>query len=522
MKKFLSLFLIITVTLAISLVFISCSCNGNQNNNEEQGIQGEPGRDVLKVQVIDGCLWFTYKDAPNNPVNGGRLYEDGAIIDWTTELEFYPLNDGTYGVNGEKTQSLSDIIIPEKLNKKVVSAIMPQGFKDCSNLKSIFIPNSIKSVGGGAFENCSVTEVSCPVDVISSLPKATVKKVVLNGGTDLTANNFVSFDALETLEIASTVTSISGNAFIGCVSLTDITVKEGNPHYKSIDGNLYSVDDKAIIRYAPGKQNETFEIPNTLETIGEYAFEGCNSLKSIILPNSVTIIEKCAFKDCKNISSIEISNSTKIIRENAFENCGIVNATIPLSFISSMPYDTLKNVVITSGEKILKRTFSYFENLETINIPSSVTEIESGAFYNCSYIKSITVDENNQNYKIIDGCLYTKDVTTLVVYLNTKEDAVFEVPNTVTNICTSAFYNCTNLTSVKLPNGLVSIDEFAFEECKNLTSVNIPSSVVNIANGAFVVCENLTIYCESESIPSTWCEHWNPDNRPVELGSKSE
>ena len=95
------------------------------------------------------------------------------------------------------------------------------------------------------------------------------------------------------------ITSIGNEAFYRCNNLTSIVVEEeGNANYKSTNGILYSKDGTTLIQYPIGKKDTSFTIPDSVTTIGDYAFYNCESLTSVVIPDSVTTIGSFAFFDC--------------------------------------------------------------------------------------------------------------------------------------------------------------------------------------------------------------------------------
>ncbi|MBR1922203.1 MAG: leucine-rich repeat domain-containing protein, partial [Paludibacteraceae bacterium] len=142
-------------------------------------------------------------------------------------------------------------------------------------------------------------------------------------------------------------------------------------------------------------------------------------------------------------------------------------------------------------------------SLTSVTIPNSVTSIGDGydAFYGCSSLTSINVASDNSNYCSVDGVLFNKDKTTLIQYPGGKQGA-YTIPNSVTSIGESAFYNCSSITSVTIPNSVTSIGERAFYECTSLTSVTIGNSVTSIGYQAFAFCTGLTSVTIGNSVTS--------------------
>ena len=185
-------------------------------------------------------------------------------------------------------------------------------------------------------------------------------------------------------------------------------------------------------------------IPSTIDRykvtgIGWSAFSGCTGLKSITIPSSVTEIGGYAFRGCKGLKSI--------------------------------------------------------------TIPSSVTEIGENAFRGCKGLTSITADKNNKNYTSVNGVLFNKNKTEILAYPNAKSSS-YVIPSSVTEIGSAAFYDCTGLKSVTIPSSVKEIGIDAFSGCTGLKSVTISNGVTNIESWAFYGCTGL----KSVTIPSSVAE----------------
>ena len=135
--------------------------------------------------------------------------------------------------------------------------------------------------------------------------------------------------------------------------------------------------------------------------------------------------------------------------------------------------------------------FSGCTGLKSVTIPSSVKEIGDWAFWDCTGLTKITVDKNNKNYTSVDGVLFNKDKTIILVYPSAKGSS-YVIPGSVTYIGKNAFSGCTGLKSVIIPNSVKEISSQAFATCTGLKSVTIPNSVTKISWEVFLGCTGLT------------------------------
>ena len=194
-------------------------------------------------------------------------------------------------------------------------------------------------------------------------------------------------------------------------------------------------------------------IGGDITSIGEVAFSNCNGLTNVIFgeDSQLTSIGEYAFFNCKGLTNITIPDNVTSIGNHAFSRCS---------------------------------------SLTSITIPDSVTSIENMAFSECISLTSIVVDENNPNYKSIDGNLCSKDGKTLIQYAIGKTDKSFVIPDGVTIIGDFAFYDCINLTSIDI-QGVTNIGKHAFYDCISLTSFVIPDNVTSIGDSAFKDCDSI-------------------------------
>ena len=193
--------------------------------------------------------------------------------------------------------SLISITIPNS-----VTSIGENAFAICDNLTSIIIPNSVTSIGDWAFSYChSLTSIAIPNSVSS-----------IGYGAFLDCSN------LTVITIPNSVTSIGDKAFSSCKSIESIVVESGNTTYDSRN-NCNAIIETATNTLISGCQNTI--IPNSVTSIGNSAFAICDNLTSIIIPNSVTSIGDWAFADCDSLATVTIGNSVRSIGVYAFRDC---------------------------------------------------------------------------------------------------------------------------------------------------------------------------------------------------------
>ena len=267
---------------------------------------------------------------------------------------------------------------------------------------------------------------------------------------------------IKTVNIASGVTSIGGYAFYDCSSLTSVTIPDSVTTI--VDSAFYGCSSLTSVT-----------IPDGVTRIGDEMFYGCRSLTSISIPDSVRSIGKYAFYGCRSLTSVTIPDGVINIGNRAFHYC------------SSLTSVTIPDSVTSIGDN----AFSGCSSLTSVTIPDGVTSIGEYSFSGCSSLASITVYENNKNYSSDEyGVLFNKNKTTLIQYPigNTRSD--YTIPDSVTSIDYSAFYNCSSLTSVTIPDSVTSIGSSAFSCCSSLTRITVDEDNKNYSSDEYGVLFN--------------------------------
>lgn len=363
--------------------------------------------------------WNTAADGSGTIYSGGQSVtnltaEQGATItlyaQWC-EYE-YTVTDSKatitkYNGTGEA------VTIPDTLGGYPVTAISFMAFVSCSNLTSMIIPDSVKTIGNNAVSYCS---------------------------------------QLTTVTIGSGATSIGAMAFYSCDSLSQINVSFANAVYSSIDGVLFNYAKTAIVIYPNGKSGP-YTIPASVLTIKALAFLGCSELTSVTIPDSVTKIEERAFVSCTKLTSVTIPTGVTTLGERIFDSC---------TQLTQINVDD-GNELFSSVDGVVfnktKRSLLLFPvgRGGTYTIPDNVQSIGTFAFNNCTGLTSVTISVGVTSIgaSAFSGCTWLNSVT---------------IPAGVTSIGAYAFNLCASLTSVTMPAGVTTIGNGAFQYNYSLTA----------------------------------------------------
>jgi hypothetical protein len=256
-----------------------------------------------------------------------------------------------------------------------------------------------------------------------------------------------------------------------------------NQHNFTKDGELVDVfgnplKKKPVVKKDKTEGNLSYSIKEEAITITKCnsSASGELSIPATIEGKSVTSIGSSAFSSCNKLTSITIPDSVTSIGDGALKS-GSNLTTIEVG--AGNPDYTDMDGVLFNKEKTALRIYPAGKTGDNYTIPDSVTSIGESAFWNCSNLMSITIPDGVTSIEegVFDGC---KSLTSITI------------PDSVTSIGDNTFRGCTDLTSITIPDGLTSIGERAFKDCTSLTSITIPDSVTSIGDLAFYTCRGLT------------------------------
>ena len=454
---------------------------------------------------------------PANPVYDSR--EDcNAIIITSTNTLFLACNttfipSTVQGIADHAFMNLykiKEITIPDNVRN-----IGFRAFFHCNNLERISIGAGVSKIPTAAFQNstASLTEITvstanreydsrnnCNALIETAtgvLLLGSANTVVPDGVTAIANEAFRNNEKLRSLKLPQSVKSIGDYAFEGCRNLEEINLEnvttKGNSAFNGCAFNtyrytdringyflfqligkeamLYNVDPDNVPSQITIPESFTFEEKEyTVTELNEEVFEGCTGIESVTVPGSVRIIGASAFYGCTNLKNVTLENGLKSIQDDAFALCS-----------------SLESIQLPSTLEYIGRTAFTRSGLKSLDIPESVTDIGRNITLACSNLSSITVNPNNRTYDSRNKCN---------AIIRTSDDILLEgccktiIPQGIKAIAPYAFAGATGLKKIVIPSSVRYIFAGAFSFC-SLQKIDIPASVTILQDNPFFGCANI-------------------------------
>ena len=500
---------------------------------------------IDKVEIIKGSLLINTQDKneieiakslgiaanPYDIVNGELLSSNGNLLlmDETGTLTIpdsvTKIGEGAFA----NLEGLKTIVIPGTVkeigesafayNSTLETVIMQDGvevigcmaFANCRSLKNVVFPNSLLKIEDMGFYQCAaITKIELP-DKIEEIKSYCFHQCINLKSFKLPSNlKVIGYSALNSVKVSEikipeTVNKIEDYAFSGCSDLESIDLT-GNSKYIYENGMLMPVEKNKVLFISSKymKSITTFAIPEGITNF-DIGITSYTNINKIIIPATLVSLGEGIFP--KTITEVEVTEgNSKFLSEN---NILYDKETKRLK----MCYSKEQNIKIQEGiEEIGGSSFMQATNAIEIDFPDSVTVLSGQVFDGCSALKQINLGKNityidpiimlfgcnanvnisneNPNYVVEDGILYSKDKSKLISCLEMKTGEIV-IPSTVKRIEKSAFNN-QKINKVVMQEGIETIVRMAFTQCASLTEISIPRSIKQIEPGAFDRCGSLT------------------------------
>ena len=420
--------------------------------------------------------------------------------------------------------NLSEITVPQS-----VTILGPYSFAQCTSLTSLYIPAKVSEIGHGILRNCVNLE-NITVDKANThfltdasgvlynsgmtrliaAPASISGQYVIPEGVTLLDDSaffgcsgltgvvlpeslqtigllaFSSATSLREIEIPARVSQIDIQAFWECSGLEKIQVDSKNASFSSDDyGILYDKAKTNVIEAPEGITSQHVVLPESVKTVGNYAFCGCDNLKQVTFGSRVTALGESAFADCTGLTQVVLPDSLTDLNFYAF--CESVNLE-RVSFGSNVKY-------------VASFAFAGCPALKEIHLPDSVVHVGSAAFHGCSGLRYATLGNNIEFFGsgVFEMCSSLEEID--------LPDCIQDIPFSAFYYCTSlrritmgpkvasvggsAFTGCASLTEIQLPDGMETISDYAFAYCDGLKHIDLPDSVTAVGYRAFYKCVGL-------------------------------
>ena len=360
-----------------------------------------------------------------------------------------------------------EVVIPTD-----VTGIASSAFRDCINLRKLYVPDTVTSVGYNIIHGYPTLIYCSEGSYIATLDAYKNYCITFSGVyTEQAGNNlYCKFDPeTRTLTFTGKGAAYSDYEMPYRLYVEHISFED----YSSTTLPL-AISYSDVSRYPNLK---SIKIPDGIETIGYGTFSGCTRLESIIIPDGVTSIGDYAFSGCSSLANVSLPDSLSSIGYYAFSGC------------SSLTDISIPNGVMNIGDY----AFYGCSSLTDFEIPASITSIESGIFENCTCLTNVSIPAgvSTIGWDAFSGCEKLQEI-----YL----------PDSLTYIGRGAFNDCSSLTSITIPQGVWYLSDNTFAHCYSLKDVYIIRPDLSLSANVFDYSENVVLHCPPDSAVASFAD----------------
>ena len=284
---------------------------------------------------------------------------------------------------------------------------------------------------------------------------------------------FAFNDNIRSVSIPYSYTSLGIGAFDECRCLMEFIVPDDHSAFSVIDGVLFSKDQAELVCFPYAMAGDCYSVPDGTTIIGQGAFSH-SPLFEIELPDSLESIEEYAFSGCEYLRNIELPDSVRFIGEGAFG------------------YTDIRSLSIPEGvREIYDYTFTWCARLESIELPLSLERIHGNPFSSTENLREIILAPDHPAFEIVNSALIDKNEKRLVLLPLSCSTEEYTIPEGVEIIGDRAFIWHENIRKISIPEGVTTIQDGAFEFCFGIEEISLPESLKTIGHSAFMHCSSL-------------------------------
>ena len=390
-------------------------------------------------------------------------------------------------------------------------SIGAHAFQNCFYLEEVEMPSSVTSIGVEAFaENSVLTKCELPEGLIEIGDRAFRACRVWNGS-----------------KIPASVETIGINPFDGCLEIARLNVASGSACFAQIDGVLFDKRSKKLISYPAAKMDEAYTIPSGICAVEPEAFRKNQYIQSVVFPQSVESIGAYAMQGCLQLKKVSWLDGLQRIEKYAFAETSLLEIAIPTTITEIADYTFYKCAYLQKAdlpeglEKIGEKAFAR-TRIQELKCPSTLKNIEKEAFSECRSLEKVEICGENC---IVSERAFKKDVMLnqlLISGRTTLGDYAFEgcsalkdvsITGMTEQVGEGCFSACLLLEDVCFTEGLTQIGERAFEKCTALHEITLPYSLEYIGDEAFTLTDRFTLIVQPASFAE---EYANDRNIPCQ------
>lgn len=444
----------------------------------------------IPASLFEGCSALTTLVIPNTVTKIGKnAFKESGLTQITLPESLTTIEASAF----YKTK-LETITIPKNVTKiptdcfyqceNLIRAMFPntlttidaRAFRGCSNLANIDIPTSLETIGIGAFGDCKSLKLTKQFrfpDSMKDLGGAAfenctqlgINQLIFPGNMEnVNIGGFIDCDVTHVIvEEGAKKVTLTSNKYLKSITLPK-TVSELVGYLDAVELESFVIDEEAplteigALTFFRSTKLKSFICPKSVTKIGAMAFSECSALETVKLPEGITSIGNRAFEYCSSLVNLNIPKGVKTIGTKAFLRCSSWRGEVDLPQITVLP----------------QQVFYDCRNLKRLTFATGITSIGEEALAQCGGLGALTFDEGltSIGQKAFDWSSITE----------------LHLPESLKNLSYWMCHDCENLQKVTLPNSLTEIAEGAFKSCKQLTEINIPTALTTIRETAFDGC----------------------------------